>query len=524
MVYLGKGNIWPNLRIINGLSRDMASNFISRTKPRGALVMNDPGYAMTLAQQGLIVIYRQSGDDPDSNPLRLSPDQFIRDRIHPGFENYRNQIIIHTTNEVGPSVDVDKFNKECSDYLHSSGINFRGCLFNHSSNKYESQWAIHRDTIATAVARSDWIGFHLYDDLKEDHQAGAYGWRKLYNELRGRWACTEIAYIRDLTDAYHGHRNYLPDSLHAALWTRHSAYFAPLGIPLCAYSLENWPVSDDGNQNGFGYLDNEPITKHFEFLNVTYLFLEVPVNIEPVPAEPVGAGVNSTLGLSDMNFRSAPGRQATKLSSPKPKGTNLIFYPESKYPSQGLFDGYIWYQVSINGKLGWMAWIQDSAPKITDQFIPIVSGFRFRAPFKNSKIISHFNAPRPYYTHFGSNVLLLHEGIDFIDDNASLYGTDPIVHVGAPGKVVQVGYQADGYGHFVRVDHGNNYVSWYCHLADDGVYVQVGQVLKDWQIVGLMGDTGSSSEPHVHVTVQRIGAGLPNYVVADVVNFESLLY
>ena len=81
---------------------------------------------------------------------------------------------------------------------------------------------------------------------------------------------------------------------------------------------------------------------------------------------------------------------------------------------------------------------------------------------------------------------------------------------------MKVGWDADGYGNYVVVDFGDNWRAIYGHMAS--VYVGEGQVLKSWEIIGLMGSTGNSTGAHVHVTLQHIGAGLSGYVVSDVVD------
>lgn len=76
------------------------------------------------------------------------------------------------------------------------------------------------------------------------------------------------------------------------------------------------------------------------------------------------------------------------------------------------------------------------------------------------------------------------------------------VKVVADGKVVF----ADnflGYGKMVIVDHGNGFISLYAHLST--ISVEVGNDLRQGDIVGLVGDTGSLDEPQLHFEIRRNG-------------------
>lgn len=55
------------------------------------------------------------------------------------------------------------------------------------------------------------------------------------------------------------------------------------------------------------------------------------------------------------------------------------------------------------------------------------------------------------------------------------------------------------YGKWLLIDHGNNLVTMYAHLSVHRV--NVGQSVEKGQLVGLVGNTGSSTGPHLHFTV-----------------------
>ncbi|MEO1815338.1 MAG: peptidoglycan DD-metalloendopeptidase family protein [Acetobacterium sp.] len=76
--------------------------------------------------------------------------------------------------------------------------------------------------------------------------------------------------------------------------------------------------------------------------------------------------------------------------------------------------------------------------------------------------------------------------------------------VGAAGSgtVVQAGWNG-GYGYSVMIDHGNGLESLYGHLSE--VLVSVGDLVTKLQTIGLSGNTGNSTGPHLHFGLMQDG-------------------
>lgn len=89
-----------------------------------------------------------------------------------------------------------------------------------------------------------------------------------------------------------------------------------------------------------------------------------------------------------------------------------------------------------------------------------------------------------------------HNGVDFVID----IGT-PILATG-PGVVEAAGYEGPN-GNRVAINHGFGYRSVYAHLSK--VQVKAGDQVKRDQVVGLSGNTGRSSGPHLHYTLYYRG-------------------
>jgi murein DD-endopeptidase MepM/ murein hydrolase activator NlpD len=89
-----------------------------------------------------------------------------------------------------------------------------------------------------------------------------------------------------------------------------------------------------------------------------------------------------------------------------------------------------------------------------------------------------------------------HNGIDFVIDRGT-----PILTT-APGRVEAAGYDGPN-GNRVSIDHGFGYRSVYAHLSK--VHVKAGEQVQRGEIIGLSGNTGRSSGPHLHYTLYYQG-------------------
>ena len=72
------------------------------------------------------------------------------------------------------------------------------------------------------------------------------------------------------------------------------------------------------------------------------------------------------------------------------------------------------------------------------------------------------------------------------------------VYAAAGGKVVLASYYY-AYGNCIVIDHGNGMKTRYAHLS--GYKVKVGDTVERGQLIGLCGNTGRSTGPHLHFEV-----------------------
>ena len=89
-----------------------------------------------------------------------------------------------------------------------------------------------------------------------------------------------------------------------------------------------------------------------------------------------------------------------------------------------------------------------------------------------------------------------HHGIDIATSQGNpIYAT-------ADGTVIQSRTDKIG-GKTIKIKHMFGYVTIYCHLSK--FLVKVGQKVKRFEIIGLVGSTGKARGPHVHYEVQLNG-------------------
>lgn len=99
------------------------------------------------------------------------------------------------------------------------------------------------------------------------------------------------------------------------------------------------------------------------------------------------------------------------------------------------------------------------------------------------------------------NYTWYHNGLDIATPWSG--GMPPIFSC-TGGTVIRAGWDPWGLGLHVRIDHGNGYTSIYGHMSR--LDVRYGQKVSRGQQIGLMGNTGRSSGPHVHFMVEFNGA------------------
>ncbi len=116
----------------------------------------------------------------------------------------------------------------------------------------------------------------------------------------------------------------------------------------------------------------------------------------------------------------------------------------------------------------------------------------FASPARDKPITSYFgNRTDPFLGRPA-----MHAGIDFRS------GVGGEVRSTGSGTVTTAGFSG-GYGNMVEIDHGQGLTTRYGHMSR--ILVKVGDKISTGDLVGLSGNTGRSTGPHIHYEVRRDG-------------------
>jgi murein DD-endopeptidase MepM/ murein hydrolase activator NlpD len=92
-----------------------------------------------------------------------------------------------------------------------------------------------------------------------------------------------------------------------------------------------------------------------------------------------------------------------------------------------------------------------------------------------------------------------HDGLDFTADVGNA------IHATGDGIVSRVLF-SPSYGNVIDIDHGFGYLTRYAHLSK--ILVTQGMQVKRGDKIGLSGNTGRSTGPHLHYEVRYYGTAM----------------
>jgi murein DD-endopeptidase MepM/ murein hydrolase activator NlpD len=108
----------------------------------------------------------------------------------------------------------------------------------------------------------------------------------------------------------------------------------------------------------------------------------------------------------------------------------------------------------------------------------------------------------------------MHTGMDF----TAKIGT-PIYATG-DGYVITADGSGRGYGNHVVINHGYGYQTLYGHMSR--IKIRRGQSVKRGEVIGFVGNTGTSTAPHLHYEVRKGGRPINpvNFYYSDLTPLE----
>ena len=147
-------------------------------------------------------------------------------------------------------------------------------------------------------------------------------------------------------------------------------------------------------------------------------------------------------------------------------------------------------KISRNVNLGFKSYesIYDKVKKDIDRISKIPS----IRPVKDGYLNSSFG----YRKDPIDNVTRFHQGQDIT------VKTGTPIYAPADG-IVKRAYYAGGFGNHIKLDHGNGYTTLFAHLSK--IKVKHGQKVNRGEIIGLTGNTGRSTAPHLHYEIHHYG-------------------
>ena len=173
---------------------------------------------------------------------------------------------------------------------------------------------------------------------------------------------------------------------------------------------------------------------------------------------------------------------------PLTPGSHLRVPPSTSSPSDAA--GFLTYMLEQPVNMSPLLAYATGGPRATT--VPTVAG-----PLPKNWPYGSGNFTWPVYGWLSQPYRDDHRAIDI----AAPIGT--FVTAADRGVVVRAGWNDQGYGLFVVIDHNIDYLTLYAHLSD--VYVKEGEVVAQGQVIGAVGSTGNSTGPHLHFEIRDFG-------------------
>lgn len=151
------------------------------------------------------------------------------------------------------------------------------------------------------------------------------------------------------------------------------------------------------------------------------------------------------------------------------------------------------YAAMIEQEEELMAEYKKAAAQLATQSTYVGGTFMWPLPAANNVITCKYG----YRTHPVTGKYKLHTGIDL----RATTGTK--VYAANGGTVTTSGYSS-AWGNYIIINHGGGYTTLYAHLSRRNV--SKGATVKQGDVIGLSGNTGYSTGPHLHFEINKNGS------------------
>lgn len=281
--------------------------------------------------------------------------------------------------------------------------------------------------------------------------------------------------------------------------TEARSLYAPYDIPTCTFCYGY------GAGNQWATWDVESTLEVLTFMQTYTEQVSVPTITPTVVGQSTVRVINGGVRMRDQ-----PSLKGNVVRTLALNEVVVLYTTSLGY----IADGYTWRFLKSAEMTGWAAETIANLPTFSVP-LPVASEFKPISPLQVPALITgHFGELRTYplYTQ-----QMRHEGSDFVPKVATC---PAFVVAVADGIASKFGFNANGYGNYLLIDHQNGWLSWYGHLKHPAFVCVDGQAIHKGDIIGIMGATGNATGPHVHLTFQHIGYGATSaeYVLPDVVD------
>lgn len=152
------------------------------------------------------------------------------------------------------------------------------------------------------------------------------------------------------------------------------------------------------------------------------------------------------------------------------------------------------------------------APTETKKVSESDSGYAWPA-HKSAEVIASYPAYSDGSAHWGVDIGLYDDGTNVSEGTDILAARDGVVVT-----VYNDGNWNTGFGNYCVIDHGNGVQTLYAHSKD--IRVSEGDRVVQGQVIGIVGDTGNTTAPHLHFEV-RVENGNGSYKRVNPLKFIS---
>jgi murein DD-endopeptidase MepM/ murein hydrolase activator NlpD len=176
----------------------------------------------------------------------------------------------------------------------------------------------------------------------------------------------------------------------------------------------------------------------------------------------------------------------------RPNDEFTVVYEQKYRDGHYLGDGRVLAAEFVNDNRAYRAVFYESPDgKVADYFTPEGNSMRkqfLRAPVDFKYISSNFN---PRRLHPILNIRRAHQGVDY----AAATGTP--IKASGDGRVSFIGVKG-GYGKAIILEHGGSVSTLYAHLSRYSKELRPGTRVRQGEVIGYVGSTGTATASHLH--------------------------